>query len=205
MRKIVYDFVAFFLFSCAVNDRNKKYIKDFESLEINKRKKLIQDIVNHIGQQLITFLCDPVTIGENNSCRVFKDSNHLQTSKMLLFYKHKITSEFKIVDFFESLTSEFLKKDLEDFNLKDTNNLINESRNVYSSLMSSRSNSNETDLYNILIQHIENYLEEPIKCKIIQKDNEYIDIEYPRVLYVLRGHYLEYALYSIFFKTPKNK
>ena len=30
MRKIVYVFVAFFLFSCAVTDRNIKYIKDFK-------------------------------------------------------------------------------------------------------------------------------------------------------------------------------
>ena len=88
----------------------------------------------------------------------------------------------------------FLKIDLVDFILKD-NHLINESKIVYSRLIELKRNSDEKDLNEILIQYIKGYLEQPIKCKIIQKADEYIDIEYPRVLYVLRGHYLEYALF----------
>jgi ABC-type polar amino acid transport system ATPase subunit len=172
--------------------------KDFESLEVDQRNEIVQDIVKYVAQELIKFLCDPVS-RDKSYYRIFKDSEELQTSKMLLFYFYKVEPDFDCEKFINNLPDVELnlnKKDLgNQFELRETDNLLKESKQIYSKLLKLK---NEANKFESLIEHIKEYLNEPIKCKTAQTEDEYL--EYPRILYVLRGHYLEYALYCIFFK-----
>ena len=122
---------------------------------------------------------------------------------MLLFYFLKKDKDFNLEDFNKDLANALesssnekkIEETIKKLELKEVDKLTEEYKKFISKL---RNIYTEVELIN----YIKVYLNERITCKTVQTVDEIL--EYPRIFYVLRGHYLEYALYKINFKDEQN-